>query len=196
MMGIPLQCCAFLIKHDDAHEQLLHEAHAYGAAYLFQKDKLNVHLDTGDKSVQCGRKVDVLKLWLTWAMMGDEGYRQHINNFMDVSVYLKEQVVARENFKLVAEPMCSNVCFWFVPPSVRSEEAFTQPWKDAVHTAAATIKQRMQEKGSLMIGFQSIPLHDDPKPANFFRMVVMSDIACNDDMDFLLNEIETLGADL
>ena len=68
--------------------------------------------------------------------------------------------------------------------------------KDAVHTAAATIKQRMQEKGSLMIGFQSIPLHDDPKPANFFRMVVMSDIACNDDMDFLLNEIETLGADL
>merc|ERR1719253_1789363 len=129
MMGIPLQCCAFLIKHDDAHEQLLHEAHAYGAAYLFQKDKLNVHLDTGDKSVQCGRKVDVLKLWLTWAAYGDEGYARHVNNFMSCAMYLADQVNASPNFQLVTEVgthTASNVCFWFVPPSARKlEEEWT-----------------------------------------------------------------------
>jgi glutamate decarboxylase len=38
------------------------------ASYLFQKDKLNynVSLDTGDKSIQCGRLNDVFKLWLMW----------------------------------------------------------------------------------------------------------------------------------
>jgi sulfinoalanine decarboxylase len=192
MMGIPLQCSAFLVRHPD----ILKPAHAYGAKYLFQKDKLNANLDTGDKSVQCGRKVDVLKLWMAWALAGDEGYRQHVNNFMAVASYLKEQVVTRENFLLVTDTMCSNVCFWFVPPSVRSVKPHSEEWKSVVHKAAATIKQRMQEKGSLMVGFQSIGLHNDANPANFFRMVVMSDQSTNAHMDYLLNEIERLGADL
>lgn len=196
MMGVPLQCAAFLTRHPG----LMHEAHAANAAYLFQKDKLNTHLDTGDKSVQCGRKVDVLKLWLAWAVGGDNAYRAHVNSFMAVAQHLKNQVLAQpEVFSLVAEPMCSNVCFWFMPPSLRKPGApakGTPEWHETVHTAAAKIKERMQAKGSLMIGFQSIPLADQPKPPNFFRMVVMSDASTYKDMDFLLNEIQTLGADL
>lgn len=38
-----------------------------GAEYLFQKDKhYDVSYDTGDKSIQCGRHVDVFKFWLMW----------------------------------------------------------------------------------------------------------------------------------
>jgi sulfinoalanine decarboxylase len=200
MMGVPLQCSAFLVRHDG----ILMPAHAYGAAYLFQKDKLNGHLDTGDKSVQCGRKVDVLKLWLTWACYGDEGYARHVNNFMARAKYLASQVQQSPNFQLVTDVgthTASNVCFWFIPPSVRKEEFkgsanMSEEWKTAVHRAAATIKSRMQEKGSCMIGFQSIAIHDDPKPANFFRMVVMDFHVTNAEMDYLLAEIELLGADL
>jgi len=192
MMGIPLQCSAFLIRHQD----LLKPAHSSGAKYLFQKDKLNAELDTGDKSVQCGRKVDVLKLWMAWALAGDEGYRQHVNNFMSVAKYLQEQVKTRDNFSLVADSMAPNCCFWFIPPSVKDVEPHTEQWKAVVHKAAATIKQRMQEKGSLMIGFQSIAIKGDANPANFFRMVVMSDQSTNEHMDFLLDEIQALGADL
>ena len=38
------------------------------ASYLFQRDKQNydVSFDTGDKSIQCGRLNDVLKLWIMW----------------------------------------------------------------------------------------------------------------------------------
>lgn len=196
MMGIPLQCAAFITKHTD----MLMAAHSSNAKYLFQEDKLNAALDSGDKAVQCGRKVDILKLWMTWVATGDAGYVRHIDNFMAVARYLHDQVVARApEFKPVAEPMCSNVCFWFVPPSLRADGAPAEnspEWREVVHKAAATIKARMQEKGSMMIGFQSIPLCDDPTPPNFFRMVVMSEKAKNADMDFLLNEIATLGADL
>lgn len=34
---------------------------------MFQPDKMyDVSWDTGDKTFQCGRRVDVLKLWLMW----------------------------------------------------------------------------------------------------------------------------------
>ena len=37
------------------------------ATYLFQQDKhYDVKYDTGDKTIQCGRHVDVFKLWLMW----------------------------------------------------------------------------------------------------------------------------------
>ena len=37
------------------------------ASYLFQQDKhYDVTFDTGDKTIQCGRHVDVFKLWLAW----------------------------------------------------------------------------------------------------------------------------------
>jgi len=195
MMGIPLQCCAFITTH----EGILQNAHASGAKYLFQKDKLNGNLDTGDKSVQCGRKVDTLKLWMAWVAMGDKGYEEHVDNFMAVSRYLAEQVKARDEFVLVAEPTCSNVCFWYLPPSVRAEGGpaeGTQEWKDIVHKGAATIKQRMQEKGSCMIGFQSVAIPGDSSPPNFWRMVVMAEKAANSQMDFLLDEINLLGQDL
>lgn len=46
---------------------LLKECNELGAEYLFQKDKhYDVSYDTGDKSIQCGRHVDVFKFWLMW----------------------------------------------------------------------------------------------------------------------------------
>ena len=63
-LGVPQQCSAFLTKH----EGLLLRCNSTKASYLFQQDKVNydVSYDTGDKSIQCGRLNDVLKLWLIW----------------------------------------------------------------------------------------------------------------------------------
>ena len=63
-LGVPLQCSAFLTRHHD----LLLKSNSTKANYLFQQDKVNydVSYDTGDKSIQCGRLNDVLKLWLMW----------------------------------------------------------------------------------------------------------------------------------
>lgn len=55
MLGAPFQCSMFLVKGKNA----LHEANCAGARYLFQQDKhYDVSWDTGDKSLQCGRKVN------------------------------------------------------------------------------------------------------------------------------------------
>ena len=37
------------------------------ATYLFQQDKhYDIGYDTGDKAMQCGRHIDVFKVWLMW----------------------------------------------------------------------------------------------------------------------------------
>lgn len=44
---------------------LLAEAHCTRAKYLFQQDKVyDCSYDTGDKSIQCGRKIDAFKFWV------------------------------------------------------------------------------------------------------------------------------------
>ena len=44
-----------------------------GASYLFQQDKFyDVNFDLGDKSVQCGRKADSLKLFLMYKINGGD----------------------------------------------------------------------------------------------------------------------------
>ena len=60
----PLQCSAFLTRHGNLLQSML----SLCASYVFQKDKLtyDVAMDTGDKSIQCGRLNDALKVWLMW----------------------------------------------------------------------------------------------------------------------------------
>lgn len=62
-MHVPLQCSAFLIRHSEVLQHML----TTKASYLFMKDKVayDTSLDTGDKSLQCGRLNDALKIWLT-----------------------------------------------------------------------------------------------------------------------------------
>uniref|UniRef100_A0A8C7D0Z5 Cysteine sulfinic acid decarboxylase n=1 Tax=Oncorhynchus kisutch TaxID=8019 RepID=A0A8C7D0Z5_ONCKI len=77
MMLTGLQCSAILLK-DTTH--LLKHCHSADAKYLFQQDKFyDTSLDTGDKSIQCGRKVDCLKLWLMWKAVGSKGLEERVD---------------------------------------------------------------------------------------------------------------------
>ena len=69
------------------------EAHAAKAKYLFQQDKFyDVSYDTGDKSVQCGRKIDGLKVWTMWKAKGDQKMESDIDNMFDCSRYTSIQL--------------------------------------------------------------------------------------------------------
>lgn len=59
---------------------LLKRCHVANATYLFQQDKFyDLDLDIGDKSLQCSRKVDCLKLWLMWKAVGSSGLEERVN---------------------------------------------------------------------------------------------------------------------
>ncbi|XP_023931282.1 glutamate decarboxylase 2 [Lingula anatina] len=170
----------------------LNEAHCANACYLFQQDKCyDISYDTGDKSVQCGRKVDAFKLWLMWKERGHKGFERDIDNIFDMSRYLTQLVKDREGFELVlGEPQCTNVCFWYIPPSLRSLKR-TAEWWQKLGKVAPKIKERMMVEGTMMVGYQ--PLGDY---VNFIRMVISNLNVTKEDMEFVVVEIERLGKDL
>lgn len=53
------------------------------------------------------------------------------------------------------------------------------------------IKGRMMQSGTLMVGYQP----DDHRP-NFFRSIISAAQVTQQDVDYMLNEIDRLGEDL
>ncbi|KAK6181016.1 hypothetical protein SNE40_008963 [Patella caerulea] len=188
MMGSPLQAAAFLTRH----KTLLAECHSAHAKYLFQQDKFyDVTYDTGDKSIQCGRKIDVLKVWMMWKAKGDEQYEKDINNIFHCAEYLTNRLRNTEGFRLVLDkPQCTNVGFWYIPPSMRGQTE-DKAWWDKLSKVAPTIKQRMTEQGTMLIGYQP-----EGNRVNFFRMIVSNLDVTTAEMDFVVYEIDRLGNDL
>ncbi|XP_076651494.1 cysteine sulfinic acid decarboxylase [Halictus rubicundus] len=191
MLGAPFQCSLFLIKG----KNLLHEANCAGAKYLFQQDKhYDVSWDTGDKSLQCGRKVDAVKLWLMWKARGTRGLRESVDNAMRATEYFFERIKNREGFRLVLPSYEScNVCFWYVPPSMRGEQE-TQEWWNKLYGITTKIKERMMLEGSLMVGYTPLSYKNH---GNFFRMVVTCQPPPTEaSMNYAIEKIEQLGRDL
>lgn len=189
MMGAPLQCSAILLKK----RGLLQECNQLCAEYLFQTDKhYDISYDTGDKTIQCGRHVDAFKLWLMWKAKGSEGFGSQVNKCLENAEYLYKQLQMRADFKLVLEskPEHSNVCFWYIPPSL--SKLPPGPKRDQrLHKVAPQIKAKMVEEGTTMIGYQ--PLGSN---VNFFRCVFSNPATQQEDVDFLLEEIARLGCNL
>ncbi|XP_068236415.1 cysteine sulfinic acid decarboxylase-like isoform X1 [Palaemon carinicauda] len=191
MLGAPLQCSTFIVKH----KGLLHECNSAKASYLFQQDKFyDVSFDTGDKSFQCGRKVDAFKLYLLLSSHGLSEIERRVDAAFRASEYLYEQVKNRPDFRAVIDrPQCTNVCFWYIPPSLQQQPE-TPEWWDHLSKVAPKLKARMVQNGELMIGYQPI---QDKGLVNFFRLVNCC-IPCptNEQMDQVLEIIQRLGEDL
>uniref|UniRef100_A0A6Q2X5G1 Glutamate decarboxylase 1a n=1 Tax=Esox lucius TaxID=8010 RepID=A0A6Q2X5G1_ESOLU len=189
MMGAPLQCSAILVKK----KGLLQECNQLCAEYLFQTDKhYDTSYDTGDKTIQCGRHVDVFKLWLMWKAKGLEGFGSQVNKCLENAEYLFNKIKQRPDFELVfnSKPEHSNVCFWYIPPSLRNMPPGPERNR-RLHEVAPKIKAQMMENGMTMIGYQ--PLGDK---VNFFRCVISNPATQTEDVDFLLEEIARIGQDI
>ncbi|CAL1542704.1 unnamed protein product [Lymnaea stagnalis] len=190
MSGVPMQCSVLLIND----KELMQEANSCSADYLFQPDKhYDTTFDTGDKTVQCGRKVDVMKLWTMWKALGDDGMEARIDKAFDNSRYLLKKLNVTPGFRLVLpEFQCTNICFWYIPASLRGLTESPDWWKE-LHKVAPKLKARMVSAGTMMIGYQPL---SSKGLVNFFRVVVHNPACDHSDMDFVISEMERLGRDL
>ncbi|XP_070821962.1 acidic amino acid decarboxylase GADL1-like isoform X2 [Chaetodon trifascialis] len=188
MLMACLQCSAFLVRDKTG---LLQRCHSAQASYLFQQDKFyDVSYDKGDKSIQCSRKPDAFKFWLMWKALGTGVLEQRVDRAFAMARYLAEEIKRREGFRLLMEPEYANVCFWYIPPSLRNLTDGPELWTK-LHSVAPVVKERMMKNGSMMVCYQP---HGDK--TNFFRMIIISPQASRQDMDFVLDEIHNLGKDL
>ena len=189
LLSAAQQCSTFLTKH----KGILENCHSTNATYLFQKDKFyDTKYDTGDKHIQCGRRADVLKFWFMWKAKGTNGLEQHVDRVFEMAEYFTEKLRNSTDFQLVLpSPQCTNISFWYIPPSFADVHKGTEYYNKKLHSIAPKIKERMMKTGSMMITYQ--PLRDLP---NFFRLVVQNSGLNKEDMDYFVETIRGLGKDL
>lgn len=191
MMGMTQQCTALLVK--DPHQ--LAACFAAQADYLFQSDKLYGAYDSGDRTFQCARRIDVLKLWLTWKARGDHGFAERIEHAVAMAEHARSRIAASDGaLAPVVTGGFSNVVFTWVPLHLRplrldDPQALSAAVHAELHACAPRIKALMQADGSGMIGYQ--PLHG----LNTFRMICMSPTLQTADVDALLDAIDAAGSE-
>merc|ERR1712048_1054766 len=189
MAGACLQCSVFLTKHAG----MLAKVNGTNAAYLFQPDKLNASLDTGDKTIQCGRKTDMLKLWLQWKSCGDAGMARRVEHCFQLAKFMADTMRndTTGSWQLVCEPSCSNVCFWYVPTSLRpfTFKTATEEERTRIGRFAPLIKAEMQKTGDALISFQAVKGFP-----NFFRIVFANvDIVKKSDITAMMQRMTRIG---
>lgn len=164
MAGAPLQCSLFFVRE----KKLLHEANSAAAQYLFQQDKFyDVSYDTGDKSIQCGRKIDAFKLWMMWKARGDAGLSALVDRTMDTAQRCLDMVANRPGFRLVTTTLqCPNVCFWYIPTFLRAKRN-DEEWWNLIHKVTPKIKELLTLTSRMMVSYSPVRQYK-----NFFRMAM------------------------
>ena len=111
---------------------------------------------------------------------------------MDLAQYqLRRMKELGNRFHLVHDsPEMVNICFWYIPERLRDQEHDGKR-EEELGKVTAQLKSRMMYAGNLMVSYQ--PLDDKP---NFFRSIISNQACTEEDIDFMLEELDRLGIDL
>jgi glutamate/tyrosine decarboxylase-like PLP-dependent enzyme len=183
--GITQQCSALLVRDPSA----LRATFSTRANYLFQPDKNNAHLDSGDLTFQCARRNDALKGWLTWKSRGERWLGARVERAVDLAQRLEGFVRADPRFTMVVPRTFTHVCFWWLPPDLRDAPNLRDPGVQArLHALAPRMKDAMQRSGQSLVGYQ--PVAGGP---NAWRMLFINPAVGWDDVMHTMELIAALG---
>jgi len=193
MMGINQQCSAILMKRPN----ILKKVNASDADYLFHFDDTRPW-DLGEKTLNCGRHQDSFKVWLSWKVHGDQGMEARVNrNFENRDYFVQEIKKRSDRFELLFEPECTQICFFYLPRCARG--LAKTPERDVLcGQLVPPLRRRIQVAGSLLVNYN--PLNESkpnfPGVPNHWRIVFANPEQTQKDLDFVLDEMDRLGADL
>ena len=189
MMGMTQQCTALLVRDPTQ----LAPCFAGKADYLFQPDKLHADYDSGDRTFQCARRIDVLKLWLAWKHHGDSGFAARVDHAVDMANHARKRVDDSDGeFATVVSGSFTNVVLGWVPPRLRPMELgpgsiaeMSPEVFEELHAIPPRVKAQMQANGTAMVGYQPIA------GLNTFRLLFMNPAVSTSDVDALLDLISS-----
>lgn len=112
LMGVPLVCSAILIKNKGILSQT---CSSQGTDYVHDQENANDDYNPIQMSLQCSRKVDSLKLWLSWQYHGSLGYQRMVDHLFELAHYAVEFICQSEHLELILKPEFLNICFRYHP---------------------------------------------------------------------------------
>jgi glutamate/tyrosine decarboxylase-like PLP-dependent enzyme len=181
--GLPQQCALIVLRE----KGVLRTCNSMNADYLFHEYE-EKNYDLGDLTLNCGRRVDSFKLWVSLKVHGEKGFEERTEHAFDQARYVADRCRASNGtFELAHNPQSLNVCFWYVPKVWRNKPR--TPERDAVlDKITGLIRRQIQLDGKVLTNFADV--HGQP---HFFRHITCNPGANGEDMDVVLGQIERFG---
>lgn len=134
LMNIPLICSALLVRKFGT---LQHNITDINTDYIFHE--IDAIEDLGKKSIQCGRKVDAVKLWFAWKYFGLEGYQKRIDNLIEMAAYAENLVNEHPKLELLAQRQSFAVCFRYVSADKTDLNTFNLKLRESLRKSGKSI---------------------------------------------------------
>jgi len=135
MMCIPLVCSVILVKKKGT---LYETCSACGTEYLFHGERDSIS-DLGRMSLQCARRADALKLWLSWKFHGDKGYDRIITNLFELADYAAGFVNRHSRLELLAPRNSVSVCFRYIVNKKINSDNFNIAVREHLHKTGKSL---------------------------------------------------------
>ena len=138
-MGLPLICSTFLVNNP---EQLRVVSNCVkNRSYLFHGEDTN--FDLGKISLACGRRADVIKLRLTWLLIGTEGWAKRVEYCIELAKYLENLIIQHSELELMSSREFTNICFRWNPRKIKN--------KNEINLLNHNLRQKLISNGNFMI---------------------------------------------
>lgn len=134
LMNIPLVCSVILVKDKTTLYENITDVNT---DYIFH-DMEDI-VDLGKKSIQCGRRVDAVKLWFAWKYYGINGYENRIDNQLNMVSYAEEVVNSSSKLEMIATRQSFTVCFRYIPENDTDLNKFNLELREKLRKSGKTI---------------------------------------------------------
>ena len=179
MLGVPIQTSILLMKDNQA----LRRANSLDdITYLFHDD--DYCYDLGKKTFMCGRRGDVLKLYISWLYYGSDEFERWVDKAFDNAAYLSQLIDQENDFEMLYGVQSVNVCFNYVPEHVKSS-------REQISELNKKIEEQMTREGEIFIDSNS-----SQDTGMYFRVVFHSPLTSHAHIDHLLSSIRKTGEKL
>lgn len=175
MLGIPLVCAVLLTKQNGQ----LKKAFKVSVNYLFHDNESS--LDLGLKSLQCGRRVDALKLWLPWKYQGHEGFENRIDQLVLKTRIFASKISKHKELKLLGEPESAIICFRYLRDGLSLKDC---------NELNKRIRKIIFEEGQALFNYSIF------RKTVYLRMVISDPDLSEDLMDKVISKIISVAKKL
>jgi glutamate/tyrosine decarboxylase-like PLP-dependent enzyme len=135
--------------------------------------------DTGPGSLSCGRRVDSLKLWLSWNYFGESGYKERVRKCMDLARYATSVVESSEYLELMFTTESLNVNFRFNSPEISNLDEFNRQ-----------IRYKLIQSGRAMVNYCML------EDGLSIRLVLLNPDISENDLQLFFDRFLTVGKEL
>jgi len=146
MLGVPLMCGVLFVREAGNFDRVCNLG---DTSYIFHDGA--ERQDLGPYSLQCGRRVDVFKMWLEYLFYGNKGFESRIDHFMHLSKLAEERIETEPTLELQTSRWINNICFRSVVGSGVDANAFNKSVREKLYQSGDSLVNIAYLKDDLTI---------------------------------------------